>query len=413
MSFLTKKVNGYDEFGNPEGEAYDLGGMDAIRLQGEKILLYVGYGVPGLHHEKYEWHHAQQAIEQRNLQMDVLYAQNDQTCPLDKQTLVGYSQLWFVSNRYTTLQTEQVKLICDFVQNGNGLLIWADNEPYYADANLLARQLIGTDFSGDKIADKILVPGGKLRPGCFIEHPLTQGINQLYEGITISTIRPAENLTILAQSHDGQNCMACYERDRQRIVLDTGFTKLHEGRFLRTAGTARYFRNIAFWLAHGARDYEYVQFTPGREQLATINSNSLSECYIYDAKESVTLTYILYWQGQAELGLTVKDPNGQVVKDISGKAAPIRLEVSASTLGTWQCWVKGIHTPQNDFPYVLTLAVKVGAFGRGKSQHLSGEESRKAPLLSQISEPDWQQLPQPSLPSKPAPSLNDLEKPKW
>ena len=33
---------GYDEFGNPAGKAFDLGGLDDGRLVGERILLYVG-----------------------------------------------------------------------------------------------------------------------------------------------------------------------------------------------------------------------------------------------------------------------------------------------------------------------------------------------------------------------------------
>lgn len=414
---LSKKLKsgmGYDEFGNPEGEAYDLGGMDDERLQGERILLYVGYGVPGLHGEKYEWHQVKDAVSQRNLEMDILYATSDSDCALDEKTLQGYSQLWFVSNQYVTLNNKQVKFICDFVEAGNGLLIWADNEPYYADANLLAKQLIGTEFSGNKMADQILIPGGKLKSGCFVEHPLTQGINQLYEGITISTIHPAQNLTILAQSHDGQNCMACFEKGKQRIVLDTGFTKLYADRFYRTAGTARYFRNIAFWLARGARGYEYVQFTPGREQIATVNPQALSECYAYNVKMLGTLTYILFWQGQAELGLEIKDPQGALIGELSSANSPIRLEVPATTPGTWQCWVKGVNVPHNDFPYVLTLAVNTGASEVVvQTQNASqGENVPTALSLDQMPALDWGETPQ-SKPEIPAPSLDDLENLDW
>lgn len=33
-----------------------------------------------------------------------------------------------------------------------------------------------------------------------------------------------------------------------RVVLDSGFTKLMAGKFSDTAGTPRYFRNVAYWL---------------------------------------------------------------------------------------------------------------------------------------------------------------------
>jgi hypothetical protein len=49
--------------------------------------------------------------------------------------------------------------------------------------------------------------------------------------------------------------MAAFDNGASRIVLDTGFTKLHQGKFNRTAGTARYFRNIAFWLLPESRPY--------------------------------------------------------------------------------------------------------------------------------------------------------------
>jgi len=349
----------YDKFGNPLGGAYDLGGGDEERLRGERILLYVGYGVPGLHGEKLEWQHAQAAVKERGLEMDILYATSDHTCALDERTLRKYSQLWFVSNRYVTLTDTQTEMIRQFVDTGNGLLIWADNEPYYADANVLARRLIGTEFSGNKMGDQILTPEKRLSPGHFIDHQLTQGINSLYEGITISTIHPASGLTILAQSHDQQNCMAYFEQDEQRIVLDTGFTKLYEGRFQNTAGTARYFRNIAFWLARGIRAYRYVQFTPGRENVATIDPGKISERYAYDVQNPAYLTFILQWRGTATLGLEIHNPNGNVVQNLVSATPPLRIEIPATDLGRWSFWVKGLNVPHNDFPYVLILAVNI------------------------------------------------------
>src|SRR5215472_16175914 len=102
-------------------------------------------------------------------------------------------------------------MIVNYVAAGNGLAIWADNDSYYADANLLAKALVGTNFSGNKTADQIMVPGPDLAPGRFIEHPLTQRVNNLYEGITICTIAPTPGVTILGQSHDGQLCLGCFE----------------------------------------------------------------------------------------------------------------------------------------------------------------------------------------------------------
>jgi len=373
---LSGRRAGYDEFGNPEGEMFDLGGGDEERLRGERILFYV----PGPNWYDHEWHHAQNAVRQRNLQMDIRYPKRKGKCSLDAGSLDGYSQLWFVSSEHVTLNNNQVKMIDDFVRRGNGLLIWADNDPYFADANVLARKLVGTEFSGNKPGNRVLVPGDELKPGYFLNHALTQGINNLYEGRTISTIAPAPGLTILAQSHDGQYCMAYFEQGSRRIVLDTGFTKLLKGRFHKTAGTARYFKNIAFWLARGSRDYQYKQFTPGRESLATINPNSVSERYVYNVAQPTSLTYILHWQGQGTLGILIQDPRGQVIQDAASSEAPIRLEIPATVTGLWSCWVKGVHVPHADFPYVLTLAVKTG--GGTAPQPAVTPQARPAPMVT-------------------------------
>lgn len=360
---MSLRKDGFDEFGNPLGKAFDLGGVDDERLRGEKILLYVAY-VPNAAQrmigEYFEWHLAQMAVAERNIQMDIMLAPGGNRCSLDEKVLAAYSQLWYVSDRTPTLKKNQVQMIADYVKDGNGLLIWADNMPFYADANLLAKSIVGASFSGNEYGNKVLVLGQKLGRGYFIEHPLTQGVNNLYEGITICTIQPTQDLTILAQSHDGQMCMACFERGNQRVVLDTGFTKLRKGAFYKTAGTARYFRNIAFWLARGTRNVEYKSFTPGRESLATINPGATSERYKYTVAVSTRLTFLLHWEGAATLGLVVQDPQGRTVFDSTSPTAPIRAEVTAKP-GDWVCWVKGASVPRPAFPYVLTLVLHKGA----------------------------------------------------
>jgi len=355
---MSNRKDGFDEFGNPLGKAFDLGGVDDERLKDENILLYVSSSGS---EKNYEWHLAQAAVAERNINMDLQFVNRSGKCPLNDKALKGCSQLWVVSDRVRTISNQQLDLICDFVKMGGGILIWADNAPYIQDANFIAKKLVGTKFSGDKPGGKVLKPSKKLIPGSFIEHPLTQGINNLFEGITICTIDPTEHVTILAKSHDGQNCMACYEYKNERAVLDSAFTKLSPGSFYKTAGTARYFRNIAFWLARGTRNVEYKSFTPGRESLATINPGATSERYKYAVTQPINLTYVLHWEGVATLGLAVQDPQGRIVSDLSSSKAPIRLDVTATIPGDWVCFVKGVNIPKVDFPYVLTLVLQKGA----------------------------------------------------
>ena len=73
--------------------------------------------------------------------------------------LAGDSQLWVVSSDVRTLSEQQVQMIVSYVRSGNGLAIWADNDPYYVDANLLAQAVTGSTFSGNVMADKVMVPG--------------------------------------------------------------------------------------------------------------------------------------------------------------------------------------------------------------------------------------------------------------
>lgn len=339
----------FDEHGNPTGHEFDLGGGDEDRVSGEKILLYTFVSMDS---------RLQQVIAERNLHMDIRSAPAYGSCDLNEKLLSEYSQLWYISSDRPTLSSQQVQMIARYVRAGNGLAIWADNDPYYADANLLAQALIGTSFSGYKQADRVMVPGPELEPGRFIEHPLTQGVNNLYEGITICTIAPTPNVTILGQSHDEQLCVGCFERENQRIVLDTGFTKLYTGYFEKSAGISRYLCNIAFWLARGRRGVEYRLLTPSRENMATINPDKISEEYKSTIIEPTSLTYILQWHGSATLGLTVREPRGSVVRDEFSSDGLLRINLRADTMGDWICQVRGVKVPSLNFPYVLTLVLE-------------------------------------------------------
>jgi hypothetical protein len=91
-------------------------------------------------------------------------------------------------------------------------------------------------------------PSDELRPGFFTHHALTTGLESLYEGVTLPTISLGPNTVAIAQTADGPINMAAVDHSGMRVVLDSGFTKLAEGKFNDTAGTPRYFRNVAYWL---------------------------------------------------------------------------------------------------------------------------------------------------------------------
>jgi hypothetical protein len=82
-------------------------------------------------------------------------------------------------------------------------------------------------------------------------HLLTTGLEYLYEGITIATIAPTKDLTPILYGSANNLVTAVYEKDGKRAVLDGGFTRLYNK--WDTAGTGRYVKNAAAWLANAER----------------------------------------------------------------------------------------------------------------------------------------------------------------
>jgi uncharacterized protein YegL len=355
---VVRTTEGFDQFGNPEGRAFDLGGGDEDRVRGERILFYHCPIVDGPIAEK----ELQGLLGERGLALDVHHGSRHGGCDLTEEMLSRYTQLWYLSGEVPTLSGDQVQMIGDYVAAGNGLAIWADNEPFYADANLLAEALIGSRFSGNKTADQVMVPGEQRSPGSFIEHQLTQGVNNLYEGITICTIHSAPGVTILGQSHDGQMCLGCYEDENRRIVLDTGFTKLYPDRVHRSAGLGRYLSNIAFWLAKGSRDVEYRLLTTGRTEIAAIGEGATSPPYPFEVGSPAATMSILQWNGPGTLELSLRAPDGTEASHRSSQS-PIRVGLQAYVPGTWSAKVTGVDVRSAPEQYVLTssLATNVRA----------------------------------------------------
>jgi hypothetical protein len=67
-----------------------------------------------------------------------------------------------------------------------GLMIWGDNDPYYAHANLILPEIAGCTLKGSDYAATVINYGKANETGKFdASHLIFAGINNLYEGITI------------------------------------------------------------------------------------------------------------------------------------------------------------------------------------------------------------------------------------
>lgn len=163
------------------------------------------------------------------------------------------------------LDEKAFKAIEDFVKAGKGLCLLAEDDPFTAEADELARRLFGARVGGNYIADKTAgVRGRELTPAAAKlfrphfetdAHPLLTGVNFLYEGITVSNVSKSDKLDVAMKASDGKTLIAVSKVAGQRVVIDCGFTRYCHGPtertsyIAKTAGTVRLAQNIAAYLA--------------------------------------------------------------------------------------------------------------------------------------------------------------------
>lgn len=169
-----------------------------------------------------------------------------------REGLAKCCQLWIVSGTERLLTDAHLEVIKEFFLSGRGLYIWGDNDPYYADANFVAEALFDTSMSGNLPGGQpVGISEGEGKPGILANHLLSTGLESVYEGITIATLRPAPGLKPLIHGSAGNLVAAYWEEDGCRAIFDGGFTRLYCG--WETAGTPRYVKNAAAWLANYER----------------------------------------------------------------------------------------------------------------------------------------------------------------
>ena len=129
----------------------------------------------------------------------------------------------------------------------------ATHVPSFADTNIIMSELFGTKMSGDYRGEKILsIQKGENEPGIIKDHLITTGIQNFYEGITISNVKIAGGLKPLVYSSDGKVVTAYYDMEGKRCLVDGGFTRLESNKWL-LAGTDRFVINCAAWLTNVER----------------------------------------------------------------------------------------------------------------------------------------------------------------
>lgn len=249
-----------DRYGNARGNTYDLAVDGAFDGQTIAVLhFYTGGG--------FDFSLPRAALREKGF--SVYRWSNDAPSPEALRAgLAQANQLWVISDQQRHLDERHLRVIQDFFERGHGVYIWGDNAPYYADANAVAERLLGTTMSGDTHGDTVVgLQRNGAGPGVLQDHLLTTGLEQLYEGITIATVRPTASLRPFLYGSAGNLVGAYYDQGGRRAIIDGGFTRLYNR--WDTAGTARYVKNAASWLANAER-FGAAVLAPGLRPGATI-----------------------------------------------------------------------------------------------------------------------------------------------
>ena len=169
---------------------------------------------------------------------------------------------------------ELVKSLVRFHHRGGGIMVMAENDPYYTHANVLLEALFpdeGINFAGNDMGNQNMkvgdvAEGADPPPGVFrSDHVIFTGMASLYEGATISYVPSHGPLKVLASYNNGSGytgkgyclladsevfakCKVPGNVGRGRVLLDGGSTKIWSQFFDQTPGTDRYVKNCCVWL---------------------------------------------------------------------------------------------------------------------------------------------------------------------
>jgi len=194
----------------------------------------------------------------------------------------GYVDSWSVDSNRTFLKDDLkpsfISSVTHFHRTGGGLFLWADNEPYFYEVNLILHAILQETekndiaLSGNTTGDRVLSFGKPEQPGEFDEnHIIFAGIKYLYEGVTIcypNIVCPPNNMPtdkaspqkfskqvgsfdVLATSSNGKPVILKMEQiaNNGRVIVDSGWTKLYKSSWS-SVGQARYVVNACVWLVN-------------------------------------------------------------------------------------------------------------------------------------------------------------------
>jgi hypothetical protein len=227
-----------DVFGNPMGNQYDL--IEDGMLEGKIYVL-------NLCSEECCLDYPRVALQKKGL--EIVEDISPPTIANFKKKLDSACQFWIVSGRVARINTEIIRAVEEYYHKGHGVYIWGDNDPYYADGNMISSKLFNISMSGDSYGDQVISLCTENRKvGVIPGHLISTGIVNIYEGITIATVQTNTFVKPLIYGSNGMVVAGFYEENGKKSIIDGGFTRLYCK--WNSAGTARYVVNAAIWLAN-------------------------------------------------------------------------------------------------------------------------------------------------------------------
>ncbi|PWK65778.1 hypothetical protein LX99_05011 [Mucilaginibacter oryzae] len=241
------KAENKDRFGNVRGNQYDLSKDGAF--SGFKIAvlhLYTGEG--------FDFELPTLALREKGFGV---HRWKDAAPPVAEfaAVLETCCQLWVISSNTQLITNEHIDIIESFFNQGRGVYIWGDNDPYYTDANRILKRLFNCSLAGNSPGNQVLtLQTSRGTRGFSPNHQITTGLEFLYEGITIASIKPESAMQPLIFGSGNSMIAGIYDKDGKRAIADGGFTRL----FCQwdTAGTGRYVKNAAAWLTNYHKLYK-------------------------------------------------------------------------------------------------------------------------------------------------------------
>ena len=235
-----------DSFGNAQGSQYDLAVDGAF--DGQTILIVDFYS----NQNGQDFSGPKNAVREKGFSM-VRYSEAPTPDELSK-LLAKANQFWLIAScdNKVHLNANHHAAIKKFFDAGHGVYLWGDNDPCNADADKLAQILVGARVRGNLPGDQtVTISDGAGKPGVVRDHLLSTGVENVYEGITVATVEPTSQMTPVIYGSAGNLVAAAYESKDKRLLVDGGFTRLSYK--WNTAGTGRYIKNAAAWLANYER----------------------------------------------------------------------------------------------------------------------------------------------------------------